>query len=227
VNAIFDARRGRGFHPDGTIGDVLPPEHHEPHHLLTGILRCGHPGPDGSLCNTPLRVTRNKDVKSHLYSCPAKSAGGCGGVGRRGDLVDQFISEAVLAKLEERVMVKQDAEPWSGEADLARQREKLAKLRARWEGDQVSDDLFFASARQLEERIRQLRNEQAKHALATRRVTHAGDGGQSCALANEKRRNLGRPRTTGVVVLITPATAALPYCPAAGQGSSIAACLAR
>lgn len=173
VNAIFDARRGRGFHPDGTIGDVLPPEHHEPHHLLTGILRCGRPGPDRSLCNTPLRVTRNKDVKSHLYSCPAKSAGGCGGVGRRGDLVDQFISEAVLAKLEERVMVKQDAEPWPGEADLARQREKLAKLRAQWEGDQVSDDLFFASARQLEDRIRQLRNEQAKHALATQRVTQA------------------------------------------------------
>ena len=173
VKAVFDVRKGRMFYPDGTIGDVLSAEHHQPHHLLTGILRCGRPGSDGSLCNAPLRVTGHRKVKSFLYCCPAKSAGGCGGVARRGDLIDQYVSEAVLAELEERVLIRPDVDPWPGEQDLARQREKLAKLRAQWEDDQVSDDLFFSSARYLEERIKQLRNEQARHALTAQRVTQA------------------------------------------------------
>jgi Recombinase zinc beta ribbon domain len=166
VKAIFDARKGRMFYRDGTVGDVLPAEHHEPHHLLTGILRCGRPAPDESLCNAPLRVTGHKHVKSFLYCCPAKSAGGCGGVARRGDLIDQYISEAVLAKLEERVLIAPDADPWPGEDELARQREKLAKLRAQWEDDQVSDDLFFSTARRLEDRIKQLRNESSNCATS-------------------------------------------------------------
>ena len=173
VKAIFDARKGRIRHPDGTLGEILPAEHHQPHHLLTGILRCGRPTVDGSLCNAPLRVTGHSNVKSFLYCCPAKSAGGCNGVARRGDLIDQYVSEAILAKLEERVLVGPDVDPWPGEADLDRQREKLIKLRAQWEGDQVTDDLFFSTARRLEDRIRQLRSEQAKHALTAQRMTQA------------------------------------------------------
>ena len=173
IKAIFDARKGRQFYPDGSVGDVLPPEHHTPHHLLTGILRCGRIRPDGSLCNTPLRITSHRHVRSHLYCCPATSAGGCGGVARRGDLIDQYISEAVLAKLEERSMTSRDAEPWPGEADLARQREKLANLRTRWEADQISDELFFSAVKPLEDRIKQLRADQAKHALAAERISQA------------------------------------------------------
>jgi DNA invertase Pin-like site-specific DNA recombinase len=173
IKAIFDARKGRKFYPDGRVGEILPPEHREPHHLLTGILRCGRLAPDGSLCNAPLRINSHPHVKSHLYSCPAKSAGGCGGVSRRGDLIDQFVSEAVLAKLEERTLTERDAEPWPGEADLARQREKLAKLQTRWDNDEVSDELFFSAVKPLEERIRKLRADQAKHALAVRRLTQA------------------------------------------------------
>jgi DNA invertase Pin-like site-specific DNA recombinase len=173
IKAIFDARKGRQFYPDGSVGGILSPEHHVPHHLLTGILRCGRTTPDGSLCNTPLRITSHRHVKSHLYCCPAKSAGGCGGVARRGDLVDQYVSEAVLAKLEERSMTGRDTEPWPGEADLTRQREKLASLRSRWEADEISDELFFGAVKPLEDRIRQLRADQAKHALATERVSRA------------------------------------------------------
>lgn len=92
---------------------------------------------------------------------------------RRGDLIDEYVSEAVLAKLEERVLIGEDLDAWPGEEDLARQREKLAKLRAQWEDDNVSDDLFFSTAPRLEERIKQLRNEQARHALAAQRVTQA------------------------------------------------------
>ena len=53
-------------------------------------------------------------------------------------------------------MTGDSAEPWEGEADLERQREKLARLRAEWDDDRISDELFFGSARRLEDRIRQL-----------------------------------------------------------------------
>ena len=102
--------RGRQRYPDGSLSDILPPEYHTPHHLLTGILRCGRIRPDGSLCNMPLRVTGHRNVKSYLYCCPSKAAGGCNGVARRGDLIDQYVSEAVLAKLEERTMTSRDTE---------------------------------------------------------------------------------------------------------------------
>jgi DNA invertase Pin-like site-specific DNA recombinase len=173
IKAIFEARRGRQFYPDGRVGEILPPEHREPHHLLTGILRCGRPAADNSVCSTLLRVNSHPHVKSHLYSCPAKSAGGCGGVSRRGDFIDEFVSEAVLAKLEERALTARGVEPWAGESELARQREKLAKLRARWDADEISDELFFSAVKPLEERIRQLRVDQAKHALAAERVSQS------------------------------------------------------
>jgi hypothetical protein len=68
IKAVLDARKGRMFYPDGTIGEALTAEHHQPHHLLTGILRCGRPGADGALCNSPLRVTGHRQVKSFLYA---------------------------------------------------------------------------------------------------------------------------------------------------------------
>lgn len=92
---------------------------------------------------------------------------------RRGDLIDEYISEAVLAKLEERTLGGPAIDPWPGEQDLARQREKLAKLQAQWESDEISDDLFFSAASGLERRIKQLRGEQAKHALTAQRLTQA------------------------------------------------------
>ena len=33
-------------------------------------------------------------------------------------MIDQYISEAVLAKLEERVLVERELPPWPGEPDL-------------------------------------------------------------------------------------------------------------
>lgn len=80
VKNIFDARRGHYIHRDGRIGHILTPDFREPNYLLTGFLRCGRAKPDGSLCNTSLRVTHSKDCVQHIYICPGKTAGGCGGL---------------------------------------------------------------------------------------------------------------------------------------------------
>src|SRR5690606_28233749 len=87
VKNIFDARRGHFVYRDGRIGHILTPDFREPNYLLTGFLRCGRAKPDGSLCNASLRVTHSKDCIQHIYICPGKTVGGCGGLGRRGDMV--------------------------------------------------------------------------------------------------------------------------------------------
>lgn len=97
VDALFQARKGRSVGMDQAIGDVLPEGFSRARHLLTGLLRCGRVH-DGQVCGTALRVTRHKGCKSHLYVCPAKTAGGCGGLGRQGDLVEEYIAEAVFGE---------------------------------------------------------------------------------------------------------------------------------
>lgn len=170
VDAIFQGRKGMRMRPDGTILGPLPSNYREPRYLLTGIVRCGRVKPDGTQCGAALRVNRQKDCVQHIYTCPSKSQGGCGGLGRRGDKVDEYVSEAVLAKLEERQQVGRGASEWTGAAELGRREEKLSTLRRQWAADQISDELFFPMAKELETAIRELRNERNRHAVVAQRA---------------------------------------------------------
>ncbi|MFB4272424.1 recombinase family protein [Nonomuraea sp. GTA35] len=170
VKNIFDARRGHYIYRDGRVGQILASDFREPNYLLTGFLRCGRAKPDGSLCNAPLRVTHHKDCVQHIYLCPTKTVGGCGGVGRRGDMVDLFISEAVLAKLEE-VQLAASAEPveWTGKAEYEDAKSRLEELRVQWTAGNVTNELFFSVAPDLEKRIARLRTEAQNFTAAAQR----------------------------------------------------------
>ncbi|MGW0058959.1 recombinase family protein [Streptosporangium sandarakinum] len=160
VKNLFDARKGHYVYRDGRVGHILSQDFRDPKYLLTGFLRCGRPKPDGTPCNTSLRVTHSKDCVQHIYICPGKTAGGCGGVGRRGDMVDLYISEAVLAKLEE-VQLASTAESaeWTGEKEYEDAKSRLEELRTQWAAGNISNELFFSTAPDLEKRIARLRTE--------------------------------------------------------------------
>jgi hypothetical protein len=103
IDAIVQARKGRSVGPDGSPGDVLTADFAEHRYLLSGIARCGKPMPDGSLCGAPLRARWFGGAgKVFHYVCQPRSQGGCAGICRRGAECDRFISEAVLAKLEQQ-----------------------------------------------------------------------------------------------------------------------------
>jgi hypothetical protein len=170
VDAIMQARKGKRVSRDGESGEELPADYREHKYLLTGTLRCGKPRPDGTPCNARLRVSQQRDCVQHIYTCPPKSNGGCGGVGRRGDKVDEYITEAVLAKLEERSATQRAPKPWPKAVELSRVDRKLAALRSQWQQDQISDEFFFATARGLEEQQRALRAERNRHELVASRV---------------------------------------------------------
>ncbi|MEV5136828.1 recombinase family protein [Streptomyces syringium] len=170
IDALFSSRIGPNVMADGTVTD-----YRTPHYLLTGILRCGKKRGDGQMCNSPLRVSARTNLKGgYLYHCPSKEMGGCGGTGRNGAKVDEYITEAVLSKLEERaVKAKGEASVWGGEEELSRLMIKQRKMLQAWQEDQLSDELFFPQNQKLEVRIKELRADRTRHALSQQRATEA------------------------------------------------------
>ena len=171
VNAIFTARKGRTVRQDGSLGPVLRHDFHEHKYLLTGFLRCGKILADGSMCNAKLRINWQKHCVQHLYTCPAKTEGGCGGLARRGDKVDEFISEAVLAKLEERsARAAEDAGPWPDEQELSAVEQQIRELGAYWRQRKISSSVYFEQLPLLEGERDRLRGERERHALTIERA---------------------------------------------------------
>ncbi|MGI5200659.1 recombinase family protein [Spirillospora sp. CA-108201] len=178
VRAIVDARKGHTVKRGGVLGAPLPQDYREHRYLLTGVLRCGRVKEDGRMCNAPLRIKRTKNGERHIYFCPDKSVGGCGGVGRRGDLVDEFVSEAVLAKLEERqVSASDDAPLWSKEDELQQAIANRDQASRRFAARQMTAETYFDLLPDLEEEIGRLRAEKnkAEAAADTRRKRASTD----------------------------------------------------
>ncbi|MEV6985197.1 recombinase family protein [Sphaerisporangium sp. NPDC051017] len=169
VQAIFDARRGKQVGSNGIIGN-LPTDFRDHTYLLTGILRCGRPKDDGTLCMAKLRVTSHRDCDHHVYACRSKAQGGCGRLARRGDMVDLFVSEVVLAKLEEQPLGAAQVEPWAGASELEEAETQLRELREHWHKKKVSNSLFFSEVERLEAEISRLTKERAQYEAAARRA---------------------------------------------------------
>jgi DNA invertase Pin-like site-specific DNA recombinase len=202
IDALFSSRVGPNIKSDGTITDYRTPSH-----LLTGILRCGKPKEDGQICNAPLRVSTRKDLSGgFVYQCPSRSMGGCGGSARNGAKVDEYITEAVLAKLEERTAKKKtfDAK-WEGEEELSRLEKKQRKMLRAWQEDEISDELFFPENREMESRIKELRKEWTQHALRVQRASVVTDDVRKKWYSNEldlaQKRALIREALHAVIVL--------------------------
>ncbi|MBM9619703.1 recombinase family protein [Streptomyces zhihengii] len=201
IDAIFSARVGPRVKADGTVADYRTPSY-----LLTGILRCGKPGGDGRICNSPLRAAVRPDLSGgYLYQCPSREMGGCGGTGRNGAKIDEFITEAVLSKLEERVGAVQVETRWAGEGELDRLTRKQRKLLQAWQKDQISDELFFPENQRMESRVKQLREDRTRHVLNQQRAAEVtGDvrgRWNSGRLDLAQKRALIREALHAVVVL--------------------------
>jgi DNA invertase Pin-like site-specific DNA recombinase len=166
IRALFDERRGQRVHRDGTILGPIAKDHREHTYLLSAILRCGVILPDGTLCGTTLRAGFVKSAGWHRYTCQSPAVGGCGRLTRRGDLVDEFVSEAVLAKLEERAAsASDDLPPWPREQELADFEEQLREVRQRLRARRISNTIAFDMIEELEPRIHELRTEREHYAL--------------------------------------------------------------
>jgi DNA invertase Pin-like site-specific DNA recombinase len=172
IQAIFNARKGKQVIHTGEVVHDLPRDHREHRYLLGGILRCGRILPDGTMCGARLRADQLPSGNGHRYTCRPTSDGGCGRLSRQGKKIDEFVSEAVLAKLEERnVSARTDIGPWIRQQELDDKEEQLRELRARFAQRRISNSLFFDEVERLEPEIAELRADRERHSLAAQQAS--------------------------------------------------------
>jgi DNA invertase Pin-like site-specific DNA recombinase len=161
IHAIIEGRKGKD-----RFDQPLATDYRDHKYLLTGIARCGKPRPDSLICNARLTVDQSRrGARHHVYVCPPKTNNGCGGIGRRGDLVDQFVTEAVLAKLSEREMTADEPADLGTTSEIANHEKMLMTLRQQWTARVISDGFFFTTVQQVELQLKDLRNIEARQSL--------------------------------------------------------------
>jgi DNA invertase Pin-like site-specific DNA recombinase len=144
-------------------------------YLLSGLLRCGKPREDGTICNHPMSGTRINQGGHQvvIYRCPGPKNGGCAGVSRRAAPIDKLIEDTFFAYL----AAKTPTEPTEPEPDapISEEQEKLsdatrrlARLREQYATGGVTEETFFATVPLLEAAIKKL-TKAAKEAAGARR----------------------------------------------------------
>lgn len=141
-------------------------------YLFSGTLRCGKPDCGAKLRAVKAHASRTKTPGLFYYACPAKSAGGCGGVSIPGPKADAVLTEMVIAKYEEEAARRnggKEPEPWPREEELAQVRADIADLTAAWRArpKRISSARYFEQLPGLEREERDLLTEREKWTART------------------------------------------------------------
>ena len=169
-------------------------------YLLSGLLRCGRPREDGTVCNRGLvgKSTRRKKDGPIVpsYKCPNPENGGCGGTQRNMAKLDALIEDLLFLHLEKNrpesdQIPEPDIEiddPTAVEREDVRRR--LKAMRDGMRDGTVSTETFFAVVPGLESRDKKLTAELAK--VRRRKV----DRSRQLRTADEVRDEWSDPATT-------------------------------
>lgn len=133
-------------------------------YLLSGIARCGK-------CAGPMRGQYRKDRKGNRIPayCCHQEKGGCGGVSRKAEPIDELIISAILAD-EERVKSKARTETpaWEGEAALSEVKAEIRELTQAKKDGQISISVLIQLMPDLESKRDQLLVKQRRATAAQR-----------------------------------------------------------
>ncbi|MDJ0340784.1 recombinase family protein [Streptomyces sp. H10-C2] len=138
--------------------------HNTRRYLLSGLLRCGRPREDGTLCNkTLVGITTHRDGREMVvYKCPGRVNGGCGGTQRLMAKVDELIEDLLFLHLQTNRPdddADQAPEPESNDpaaAELEDVRNRLDLMRTGMRDGTVTTETFFAVVPGLETREKKL-----------------------------------------------------------------------
>jgi DNA invertase Pin-like site-specific DNA recombinase len=135
-------------------------------YLLSGLLRCGRIGEDGSICNRSLIggtvKSRTSGAVRIVYKCPASNQGGCGGTQRNALKLDKLIEDLLFAHIAASAPDTAGPAFAADEHDpdaiaLAGVQKRLHALRTGFARGTVSDDSMFSIVPELEARERALK----------------------------------------------------------------------
>lgn len=131
-------------------------------YLCAGTLRCGK-------CDHLLRATKaqpsdHKPAGFFYYTCPAKSAGGCGGIKVPGPDTDEAVAEIVITLWEREAARRGRArtekpKAWERAAELEMVTENMAALKAARKAGTISAERYYADLGEYEAEQRALNNE--------------------------------------------------------------------
>jgi hypothetical protein len=130
-------------------------------HLLSPFVRCGK-------CNARMVGTSRRDPRSQslveIYRCPSKGQGGCGGIGRVAEPIDDFITALVIAEHERIETIKvEDLPPWPNEKELRDMELRIEESTRRYEAGEYSAERYFPSLARMETTVANLRRERRKY----------------------------------------------------------------
>ncbi|MFF4504627.1 recombinase family protein [Streptomyces sp. NPDC001401] len=131
-------------------------------YLLSGIARCG-------LCHAKIRGQVNRRRKANStsprfsYQCSVVN-GGCGGVGRAGEAVDEFVISLVLAEQRARAAstTVEEAEPWPNASQLADVEADIAALTRAAKAKEITVSTLLQLLPDLERRRDELKVERGR-----------------------------------------------------------------
>ncbi|GAA2787641.1 recombinase family protein [Crossiella cryophila] len=130
-------------------------------YLLSPFVRCGK-------CNARMIGTARRDPRTKrmipIYRCQAKGAGGCSGIGRVAEPIDEYIKALVIAdqqRIESRKV--EELPPWSKEKELEGYIARIEESIRRYESGEFSAERHFPSLARMEAKVAELRREQHRY----------------------------------------------------------------
>jgi hypothetical protein len=129
-------------------------------YLLSPFVRCGK-------CSARMIGTRRRNRRGELeecYRCPAKGQGGCSGVTRIAEPVNQYIKALVIAEQQKIQFRKlEEVPPWPKAEELADLQKRISETMRRYETGGITDERYWPSLARMEADETALKAEQRKY----------------------------------------------------------------
>lgn len=138
-------------------------------HLLSPFVRCGK-------CNARMVGATRRDrsgVLVEIYRCPAKGAGGCGGISRVAEPIHAYIKALVITD-HQRIEFRrtEDLPEWPKARELKELQDRIEESTQRYETGAYTAERYFPSLARMEATEAGLKREERKY-LARRESTRA------------------------------------------------------
>jgi hypothetical protein len=138
-------------------------------HLLSPFLRCGK-------CNARMLGTRQRMHGKLLefYLCAGKANGGCGGIRRAADPINEYIKALVIAEQQTIQFRKlEELPPWPKTQELTDLQARIADSTRHYEEGTYSAERYWPSLARMEARESELKNELRKYERRQQTRKHA------------------------------------------------------
>lgn len=164
VQARIDAFRGKRVDREQNIHGDYGPDHGARKYVFSGYLWCGRTDEQDHLCHARIKGGPSAKGNGYRYYCPSPSDGGCGGISRSGRYVDQFLGQALLARIEKLDAAQETVSEWDPK-ELEAMVQQRNELTDAWGRREITGELYWPQIKRIEREIKTLRAAEAQELL--------------------------------------------------------------